>query len=78
MNSALLVIDVQLGGLDGVKYPPMHNGFDVVEAVNNTIRAIRHRSIPVIFIQHSGGPGSEFEKGATLLHFSELKTTTLI
>jgi nicotinamidase-related amidase len=62
MNVALLVIDVQLGGFDGVKSPAMHNGGDLVEAVNNSISAIRQRDIPVIFIQHSGASGSAFEK----------------
>ena len=62
MNTALLVIDVQLGGFDGIKFPPMHNDGDLVEAVNKSIKAIRQRNIPVIFIQHSGEPGSAFEK----------------
>lgn len=62
MSAALLVIDVQLGGFDGAMFPPMHNGGDLVEAVNKSIKAVRQRDIPVIFIQHSGQPGSSFEK----------------
>jgi nicotinamidase-related amidase len=64
---ALLVVDMQVGLLNG---DPKHDLAGVVQRINRLAAGIRDRSGTVIFIQHCGGKGDDFEPqtaGWTLL-----------
>ena len=55
---ALLVVDMQVGLRNG---PPKHDLQGVIDRINRLATAIRDRAGKVIFIQHCGGKGDEFE-----------------
>ncbi len=59
---ALLVVDMQAGLLKGA---PKHDLAGVVERINGVSRSIRGRGGRVIFIQHRGPKGDEFEPGSS-------------
>lgn len=54
----LLVIDMQAGLLNG---EPKHDLGAVIERINRLAADIRQRSGTVIFVQHCGGKGDDFE-----------------
>ena len=54
----LLVVDMQAGLLNG---EPKHDLGDVIERINFLAADIRQRSGTVIFVQHCGGKGDDFE-----------------
>ena len=55
---ALIVVDMQVGLVNG---EPKHDLSGVVERINRLAAKVRERSGSVIFIQHCGGKGDEFE-----------------
>ena len=55
---ALIVVDMQVGLLNG---EPKYDLSGVVERVNRLAANVRERSGRVIFIQHCGGKGDDFE-----------------
>jgi len=57
---ALLAVDMQVGLLKGA---PKHDLAGVVERINRLARAVRDRGGRVIFIQHCGPKGDDFEPG---------------
>ena len=57
---ALIVIDMQVGLLDG---PPKHNLEAVIGRINQLAATVRQRGGKVIWIQHSGPAGTMFEPG---------------
>ena len=63
---ALLVVDMQVGLRNG---PPKHDLQGVIDRINRLATAIRDRAGKVIFIQHCGGKGDEFEPGSAGWHF---------
>jgi len=54
----LLVIDMQQGLLEG---EPKHDLPGVVDRINRLSNRVRNRGGRVIFIQHDGAPGADFE-----------------
>lgn len=54
----LLVVDMQVGLLNG---HPKHDLDAVIERINRLAANIRDRSGTVIFVQHCGGKGDDFE-----------------
>lgn len=66
-NSALLIIDVQNGILDipGMPRPAETNAAldAVVARIAGLLNTARSREIPVIFVQHDGGPGDPLQAG---------------
>lgn len=58
---ALIVIDMQVGMLDGETVP--HDLDNVVDKINTVAEVIRGRALPVIFIQHHGATGEVFAVG---------------
>jgi nicotinamidase-related amidase len=56
---ALMVIDVQLGLFEG---PKPHDGEAVVRRIADLLRRARSAEVPVLFVQHDGGPGDETDK----------------
>jgi nicotinamidase-related amidase len=55
---ALLVVDMQVGLLDG---EPKHDLHGVIERINRLAAKVRKESGAVIFVQHCGGKGDDFE-----------------
>jgi nicotinamidase-related amidase len=56
----LLVVDMQAGLLKG---EPKHDLGAVIERINRLAADIRERSGTVIFLQHCGSTGDDFEAG---------------
>jgi nicotinamidase-related amidase len=55
---AMLVVDMQVGLLNG---EPRHDLPGVIERINRLAASVRERSGTVIFIQHCGAKGDDFE-----------------
>ena len=55
---ALIVVDMQVGLLNG---EPKHDLPGVIERINHLAAKVRERSGRVIFVQHCGGKGDDFE-----------------
>lgn len=55
---ALIVVDMQIGLLNG---EPKHDLHGVIERINRLAAKVRERSGTVIFVQHCGGKGDDFE-----------------
>ena len=55
---ALIVVDMQAGLLNG---EPKHDLRGVIERINRLAARVRERSGVVIFVQHCGGAGDDFE-----------------
>lgn len=63
---ALLIVDMQVGLLNG---EPKHDLHGVIERINRLAAKVRGQSGTVIFIQHGGSKGDDFEPGAAGWHF---------
>ena len=55
---ALIVVDMQVGLLNGA---PKHDLTGVIERINRLAAKVREQGGSVIFIQHCGGKGDDFE-----------------
>lgn len=55
---AMIIVDMQVGLLNG---PPKHDLQAVIERINRLIAMVRNRSGKIIWIQHCGGAGDDFE-----------------
>jgi nicotinamidase-related amidase len=55
---AMLVVDMQVGLLNG---EPKHDLAGVIERINRLAAKVREGSGTVIFVQHCGGKGDDFE-----------------
>lgn len=63
---ALIVIDMQVGLLDG---GPKHDLAGVIDRINKLAAALRAHGGRVIWIQHCGPAGTAFEPGQPAWHF---------
>ena len=61
-DTALLIVDVQLGMFS--ENEPIHNGDALLTTLGDLIARARAASVPVIYIQHSGGEGHELNPSA--------------
>ena len=70
MRSALVVIDVQRGMF--MPPSPAYRGEEIVQRITDLLRRARARKVPVIHVQHDGGPGDVLAHGSQgwLLHES--------
>jgi nicotinamidase-related amidase len=55
---AMLIVDMQVGLLNGA---PKHDLSGVIARINSLAAGVRSQSGKVIFIQHCGGKGDDFE-----------------
>ena len=60
-DTALLVIDVQVGIIEGFH---AYRGREVLEQINNLIAKARAAGLPIIYVQHDGEAGHPLEVGA--------------
>ncbi|HKQ78575.1 MAG TPA: cysteine hydrolase family protein [Blastocatellia bacterium] len=58
MNTALLVIDVQVGIID---HFPSYNKDQVLANINDLLTRARAARVPVIYVRHDGGKGDPLE-----------------
>jgi nicotinamidase-related amidase len=63
-NTALLVIDVQVGLVDSGGEQPAHRGEQMLENINRLLVTARAAGTPVIYVQHDGGAGGRLEAGS--------------
>lgn len=59
-RSALLIIDVQAGIIEGFH---AYRGREVLEQINNLLAKARASNMPIIYIQHDGDKGHPLEAG---------------
>jgi nicotinamidase-related amidase len=62
MASALMVVDVQQGMFS--LPAPLHRGEEVVRCIAGLLGRARAEGVPVVHIQHDGGPGHVLAKGS--------------
>ena len=63
-QTALLVIDIQRGALDGARCPPVDSPERLVQSATTLVDAAREGGLPIVFIQHcENQTGSPFEDG---------------
>lgn len=60
MDTALLIIDVQVGIIDGFR---AYRGREVLEKINKLLSKARASNMPIIYIQHDGEKGHPLEVG---------------
>ena len=60
-RTALLVIDVQVGIIDGCN---AYRGSEVIQTINDLLLKARSEETPVIYVQHDGGAGDLLERGS--------------
>jgi nicotinamidase-related amidase len=63
MNTALLVIDLQLGMFNGARLAPIHAGEALLARVCGLLDRARAAGMPVVYVQHCGGAGHLLERG---------------
>lgn len=56
-ETALLVIDLQLGMFDGVRIAPIHNGEALLARVQTLLAKARAAGTRIIYIRHAAAPG---------------------
>jgi nicotinamidase-related amidase len=62
MTSALMVVDVQQGMF--AVPSPLYRGEEVVRCIAGLLERARAEGVPVVHIQHDGGPGHVLAKGS--------------
>jgi nicotinamidase-related amidase len=61
-DTALLVIDVQNGMF--AEDDPVYQGTELLAKIGDLLAKARAAQVPVIYIQHNGGPGHPLEPGS--------------
>jgi nicotinamidase-related amidase len=61
-DTALLVIDVQQGMF--AEDDPVYQGAALLETIGGLLARARAAEVPVIYVQHNGGPGHPLEPGS--------------
>jgi len=64
VTSALMIVDVQQGMF--ALRSPLHRGEEVVRRIAGLLGRARAEGVPVVHIQHDGGPGHVLAKGGHL------------
>ena len=60
-HAALVIIDVQVGIIEGFS---AYRGREVLDLINALRARARASNVPVIYVQHDGGPGDVLEAGS--------------
>jgi nicotinamidase-related amidase len=61
-DTALLVIDVQNGMF--AEDDPVYQGSELLATIGDLLAKARAAQVPVIYVQHNGGPGHPLEPGS--------------
>jgi nicotinamidase-related amidase len=62
MTRALMLIDLQLGAFDGLQCDAMPDGDPLIATCKKLLATARLRGDPVIWVQHSEGPGTPMDR----------------
>jgi nicotinamidase-related amidase len=62
-ETALLIVDVQLGMFESPLMPPVYAADALLSRIGDLIMRARVADVPVIYVQHSGGEGHPLEHG---------------
>lgn len=62
-DTALLIVDVQLGMFESPLIPPVHAGDALLSRIGDLIERARAAEAQVLYAQHSGGVGHPLEHG---------------
>lgn len=62
--TALVLVDLQTAAFAGVTIPPIHQADRLLENTSALLHHARASGVPVVHIQHCGGPGQAFAEGA--------------
>lgn len=68
MDTALLVIDLQLGMFDGAEIAPIHDGPGLLARVAARIARARQDGMRVIYVRHANPPGDLLVEGTPGWH----------
>jgi nicotinamidase-related amidase len=63
-TAAVIVIDLQTGMMDGVRFPPLHDHERILANTNRMTSWARASGAPVVYVRHDGEPGDALERGA--------------
>lgn len=63
-TTALVVIDLQRGAFDGVRWQPIDGADTLIDRATALVGAARAAGVPVLFVRHCEGAGALFEDGA--------------
>lgn len=63
-TTALVVIDLQRGAFDGVRWQPIDAADRLIGHATALVDAARGAGVPVLFVRHCEGAGELFEDGA--------------
>jgi len=67
-NTALLIIDAQVGMFSSPIISPVHEGDSMLARIGSLISKARVARLPVFYIRHSGGKGQPLEAGTNGWH----------
>ncbi len=62
-NTALLIIDVQMGMFE--ESDPVYRGDELLATIGDLLSRARSSALPVIYVQHSGGDGHPLEASSS-------------
>ena len=62
-QTALLIVDVQVGMFESAIIPPVHGGNELLIRIASLISKARAAELPIFFMQHNGGKGHPLEAG---------------
>lgn len=62
-ETALIVIDTQLGMFASPGVPPVPDGERLLQNIEALLRRAREANVAVVHVRHAGGPGHPLEKG---------------
>lgn len=62
-ETALVVIDTQLGMFETPRVPPVPDGERLLQNIEGLLRRARGAGVAVVHVRHAGGPGHPLEKG---------------
>ena len=68
MTDALVIVDLQLGMLNGALCPPLPDGDALLARVAALLDDARARGVPIVHIRHGGGAGDPLETGSDGWH----------
>ena len=68
---ALLVVDLQTAVFENPAIPPVFDALRLLENARALVEAARAGGVPVIYVQHCGRAGDEFEEGQPGWHIYE-------
>ena len=62
-QTAVLIVDVQLGMFESPIIPPVYGGNELLERIASLLSKARAVHLPIFFVQHNGSKGHPLEPG---------------